>query len=100
MYEKDKTLLLVATASALPNNLSCKLLDPSRVSEAVGVIHGGYINVIPLRAADNAAQYIPCTDTAERYSASVQQVSVFIFHFDHSTFNLNYQNEEKEPTNY
>ncbi|KAK9500340.1 hypothetical protein O3M35_001621 [Rhynocoris fuscipes] len=74
MYEKDRTLLLVATASALPNNLSCKLLDPSRVSEAISVIHGGYINVIPMRSIDTGSQYIPCTHSADSYSASVTQV--------------------------
>ncbi|XP_024083596.1 WD repeat-containing protein 54-like [Cimex lectularius] len=74
MYEKDKTLLLVATASALPNNLSCKLLDPSRSSEAIGVIHSGYINIIPTRSQDINSQYISCTDSADRYSATVTQV--------------------------
>lgn len=77
MYEKDKTLLLVATASAIHNNLAVKLLDPSRVAESISVVHGGYINVIPLRTLDTAtSQYIPCSsDSAQKYAASVMQVS-------------------------
>ncbi|BES96294.1 WD domain, G-beta repeat [Nesidiocoris tenuis] len=76
MYEKDKTLLLVATASAIHNNLAVKLLDPSRVAESISVVHGGYINVIPLRTLDTAtSQYIPCSsDSAQKYAASVMQV--------------------------
>ncbi|GLG99719.1 WD repeat-containing protein 54 [Gryllus bimaculatus] len=80
MYDKANKLLLVTTASAVPNNLAIQTLGKSSQSFAIGVIHGGYVNVVPIREGEIRSKYIPCVEPGTRprhVTTTVTQVKWF-----------------------
>lgn len=75
MYVKDRLLLLLTSASAVPNNLAVNLSKKGKTSESVAVIHQGYINVVPVNDYEMQSKYIPHTDAPLRNKVVVTQVS-------------------------
>ncbi|XP_054267109.1 WD repeat-containing protein 54-like [Macrosteles quadrilineatus] len=74
MYKKEKTLQLLTSASAIPNNLAVSCLRRGATAESIAVVHQGFINMVGVGEEELSAKYIPCTDTAQRQSAMVTQV--------------------------
>ncbi|XP_067006712.2 WD repeat-containing protein 54 [Anabrus simplex] len=66
MYSKSDRILLVTTASAVPNNLAVQKVGKDGKSFAIGVIHGGYINIVPIRECDMRSRYVPCIESGTR----------------------------------
>lgn len=83
MYEKANKLLLVTTASAVPNNLAVQSFGKNSQGFAIGVIHGGYVNIVPLREGEVRSKYIPCVEPGTRprhVTTTVTQVKWFSVH--------------------
>jgi hypothetical protein len=79
MYERNRTLTLVTSASAIGNNLCVQFVPETENALTVAVIHEGYINVIPVYNSEMKAKYIPCVESGTRprhISTSVIQVSL------------------------
>lgn len=79
MYVKDKLLLLLTSASAIPNNLAVNLSRKGKSCESLAVIHQGYINIVPVNDYELKSKYIPNTDTPLRNKVVVTQVFIIYF---------------------
>lgn len=77
MYAKDKLLLLLTSASAVSNNLAVNMSRKGKTTEAVAVIHQGYINIVPVNDYELKSKYIPNTDAPLRNKVVVTQVYLF-----------------------
>jgi hypothetical protein len=79
MYERNRVLGLVTSASAIANNLSVQFVPQTKMAHTVAVIHEGYINVIPVYSSEIRAKYIPCVESGTKprhVNTSVTQVSL------------------------
>jgi hypothetical protein len=79
MYERNRTLTLVTSASAIANNLSVQFVPQTKTAHTVAVIHEGYTNVIPVYSSEIRTKYIPCVESGikpRHVSTSVTQVSL------------------------
>ncbi|XP_021913150.1 WD repeat-containing protein 54-like isoform X3 [Zootermopsis nevadensis] len=77
MYERNGTLTLVSSATAIANNLSVQFAPQTKTAQTIAVIHEGYINVIPVYNSEIRAKYIPCVESGTKprhVSTSVTQV--------------------------
>lgn len=81
MYERNGTLTLVSSATAIANNLSVQFAPQTKTAQTIAVIHEGYINVIPVYNSEIRAKYIPCVESGTKprhVSTSVTQVSLLL----------------------
>lgn len=75
MYRQEKPLILMSTASAIPNNLAVDQMGHRRFADQVAVIHPGYISIIPIDCEEQKTKYVAVRSSAgEAALAQVSQV--------------------------
>lgn len=74
MYIYDKALNLVTVASPIKQNLALLDADEHLNAETMAVIHGGFVNVMPLSNTGRRAKYVPVTTGSNRGSGVIKQV--------------------------
>lgn len=73
MYRQEKPLILMSTASAIPNNLAVDQMGHRRFADQVAVIHPGYISIIPIDCEEQKTKYVAVRSSAGE--AALAQVS-------------------------
>lgn len=78
MYRQGQPLVLMSTASAIPNNLSVDQIGQKRYTDQIAVIHPGYVSIIPVDSEEQRTKYVAVRSSAgETTLAQVSQVNFF-----------------------
>lgn len=78
MYVQENSVSLITTASAVMNNLAIYHCPKRKGSYTIGVVHGGYVNIISVKDQNIKSKYLPCLEVGSKpknVSSSISEVS-------------------------
>lgn len=74
MYKLEKTITLVTIASPISSNLALLEMEENMCADSLAVVHGGFINVIPILNPMRRAKYVSITTGEQRGKEKVTEV--------------------------
>lgn len=77
MYKYYRTVGLATIASPINHNLALLDVDEHLTADTLAVIHGGYINVIPISNATRHSKYVSLLSGPGRGNGTVKEVLIF-----------------------
>lgn len=74
MYEYERKTSLVTIASAIPHNLALFDVGKYELADSMAVIHGSFINFIPIVNKRRRARYVCITDGERKGQETITQL--------------------------